>query len=335
MKNERINTTNTTINLVKAICAVLVVFQHFPLYFQKEFIYNNGSYFFTSMIGRVAVPFFYVVSGYYYNKALMNGKNALKQQGTKIIKLYIIWSLIYTPLNIYEYVIEGVSIWVMLRKYFSALLLFGTYFHFYYIVALLISMVLTYLFYKRNMLKQWAVISIVLYLIGSLLTGYSPLMGDNYIIHKIVDFKYFIFVRRYFFIAPAFFMLGYWTNAVTQSEKIKIGKVINVLCMIVSFILLMIEEMVVDTIRGANMMCISLYVFIFFLFMFCLNNPNLVSNKVSNVCKDFSDFAYFIHPLVIAVLKYFVGIKNIFVVVITAYVFIAVSSVVYSRIKKR
>lgn len=311
---------NCSIDIIKAICAVLVVLQHIPLYYGSEVYQSNIMYFFTQMLGRTAVPFFYVVSGYYFNKTLLEGKDALRKQGIKIINIYLMWTVLYIPLNLYKYVIEdGWGLLNIIRRYFVDVFLCGTHYQLYYIIALIISMCAATIAYKFGMLKVYAVFSVLLYLFGTLITSYPSVLNDIEIIQNIVSFKYYIFVRRYFFIAPAFFMMGYW---ILLFEKKAAYGIERYAVLLGSMLLMFAEEIVIVKMGGQNMMGIFIYVFVFELFKFCLRHPFTNKLACAKYARSFSNFSYFVHPIIFSIVSYGLKIDNYIVATIIVFVII-------------
>lgn len=88
MSNKR----NYSIDIFRIICAIMVVAIHTHPFEN----YNlNLSYLFTQIIPRIAVLFFFCVSGYYFIKNILNDHNNFKKTFLKLLKTYLIWSLIY------------------------------------------------------------------------------------------------------------------------------------------------------------------------------------------------------------------------------------------------
>lgn len=91
-----------TIDIVKIICAVLIVFIHTsPL----ETVNGTLNSLLVNYISRIAVPFFFISSGF-----LLFGKtdiknpdgNAVKKYLKRILFLYLIWSAIYFPFTVLQ-----------------------------------------------------------------------------------------------------------------------------------------------------------------------------------------------------------------------------------------
>ena len=104
MKDKR----NNSIDIFRLVCALLVVAIHtHPFADINEYV----GYFCTSVLTRIAVPFFFCVSGYYYVEKLEKiGLRAFKDTSKKILKIYIVWSIIYSVINVIQYINSGANI---------------------------------------------------------------------------------------------------------------------------------------------------------------------------------------------------------------------------------
>lgn len=119
IKEESVDSNYKLIDLLKFICAFLVIgihtrpFQASNVALDKLFYYDISNY---------AAPFFYACTGYF-----LIAKQPEKELHTrlilrwkKVMKLYLVWSSIYLPLTICGWWIEdgGIKYWVgCLRNY--------------------------------------------------------------------------------------------------------------------------------------------------------------------------------------------------------------------------
>ena len=67
-------TRNCSIDLFRLYCAVLVVAIHTSPFMDQN---NKLGFISTQVIPRIAVPFFFIVSGYYYIQNLEQGKKCI------------------------------------------------------------------------------------------------------------------------------------------------------------------------------------------------------------------------------------------------------------------
>jgi len=94
------------IDLLKFICAFLVIGIHTrPL----QAISNVADEIFYHDISNYAVPFFYACTGYFWVAGSAEGSlnERLSVRIKKVLRLYIRWSIIYVPLTLYGWRMEG------------------------------------------------------------------------------------------------------------------------------------------------------------------------------------------------------------------------------------
>lgn len=106
-----------------------------------------------------AVPFFFLSSGYLIGKRmeypLKSPKNIeiIKKQIKKIIKMYIIWTLIYSPLTIHQYIIDGTPFFGAFSLYIKRIILVGEQhnaWHLWYLLSTIYALIIILFFTKRN-----------------------------------------------------------------------------------------------------------------------------------------------------------------------------------------
>ena len=91
------------VDLAKFICAILVVAMHVaPFGSDDSGISSLLNYGVRQWFARIAVPFFFVASGFFlYRKSGYDGFSveATKKYVFKLLRLYIIWTILYFPLK--------------------------------------------------------------------------------------------------------------------------------------------------------------------------------------------------------------------------------------------
>lgn len=113
-----------SIDLFKFIMAFAVIAMHtLPFVNCKNDNFLNG----YDILVKLAVPFFFLASGYLlsvkmgYPCGSKKDLIRLKKQLFKIIKMYLIWTLIYLPLAIYHFISNGTSlkwsVWLYIRGF--------------------------------------------------------------------------------------------------------------------------------------------------------------------------------------------------------------------------
>ena len=85
------------VDIAKYVSALLVVCIHtFPFIDINEMLNT----YFIQTICRLAVPFFFMISGYFLFRKIHNeeeDKDVLKKYLFRLLKIYLIWTVIYLP----------------------------------------------------------------------------------------------------------------------------------------------------------------------------------------------------------------------------------------------
>lgn len=195
------------LDLFRMAAAVLVIAIHTsPLSsFSPE-----ADFFLTRILARVAVPFFFMVTGQFVlPDILFSGKGSgrrlfryLKKTGA----LYVLAICLYLPIGIYAGHYKELTVGGLLRMVFFD----GTFYHLWYFPACLTGVALVYLLSRCMGMKEMTLAAGLLYGIG--------LFGDSYygVIEKVPGigafyeglFQICSYTRNGFFLAPIFLLLG-------------------------------------------------------------------------------------------------------------------------------
>lgn len=146
---------NNAIDLAKFICAVFVVAIHVPPFGSTDgsTLFSYFNFFIQDYLARIAVPFFFITSGYFlFKKTDLNNFDIkpAKQYVLKLIKLYLIWSLIYFPVRLGSIITDKKGILHGIITYFKDFVFSTSYSHLWYINALIFAtVVISLLLYKR------------------------------------------------------------------------------------------------------------------------------------------------------------------------------------------
>lgn len=286
MYNKKIN----SINYVKLICAFLVVAIHtHPFKDVNNLLY----YSFSEILVRIAVPFFFVSSGYFYIKNKCNFKKYIK----RLIITYISWSTIYLILQIYNSISTNGNIITTLKSFIIEFFIYGSYYHMWYIVALIICIVITSIFYKTNKMNLLYIISIILYIVGVIGGAYYKLGSQIPLLSKLYELSLYTQIRRYLLMGLPFFMVGYLIYYIKE-----VPKNIN-FTIIITAILFVLEIVIINKFDLQKDIVITffLYPFVVQIFMLCLKYPLENIKPKINIGK-LSSFIYFVHPLIIFIL---------------------------------
>lgn len=155
----------SSLYVLKAICAFLVVVIHFPM--------KYGYYFYP--IVRIAVPCFFMISGYFlYNDNREKMISNLKRALSKTLHVTITAYLFYFLIEIVKYIIfQDVSLCIYSNTILYYLLAgpqIGSSSHLWYLIAYIETLIVVFLCTKNNTIKMlWWLIPIGL--VANLLLG--------------------------------------------------------------------------------------------------------------------------------------------------------------------
>lgn len=229
-----------TIDLIKYICSILVIVIHtspgLPYSRPLNFALIN-------IIGRVAVPFFFVANGYFMSKNLQKKGGAyFKEYIKSLIKVYLLWSLVYLPFGVI-WIQENIEIPLYLYPIALCISLFyiGTYYHLWYIPALIFALIVIRFLEKRVAYRYILLITFILFSIGSIETYYGWIQNTSFL--PIADYYFMIFqtTRNGLFFGLFFVALGFYLSKEHKRvavSKYKMGSIFFFLGIVVEAILL-------------------------------------------------------------------------------------------------
>ncbi|WP_176167220.1 acyltransferase [Mesobacillus jeotgali] len=195
---------NYAIDFIKFFAILAVVIIHtFPSNDQL-------GYFVLDNITRFAVPFFFAASGYFFG--LKVNKNAesfsyFKKYATKILKIYFSWLIFYFIYDIVRILIRHGDTKKELSRYMDNfdvlnILYYGqgtSGYQLWFVISLVWSIVIVYLFFKMKRIKLLLVISLCLNLLG--------LFGQSY---SIFDELPVTTTRAALYISLFYTVMGFW-----------------------------------------------------------------------------------------------------------------------------
>lgn len=318
------NKTYTGINNVRFIAALLIIAIHTsPLVSYSE----TGDFILTRIIARLAVPFFFMTSGFFLITRYNYNAEKLGAFVKKTAILYGSSILIYLPVNIYSGYFKMDH---LLPNILKDIVFDGTFYHLWYLPASIMGAVIAWYLVKKIEYPKALVAASVLYLIG--------LLGDSYygMIEQIFVLKNFYalisqvsdFTRNGIFFAPIFFIVG----GLIADGRYKIALRKNIWGFGISFGLLFGEAFVLHNfkLQRHDSMYLFLLPCMYFLFqaILCIKGKHIVWLKASSL------MIYIIHPMMIVVIRLFaklVHLENLLVEnSLVHYLMVCVTSIVFS-----
>lgn len=243
----------------------------------------------------IAVPFFYMTSGYLLFKKtqfpISENKERKKQINNylkKILRLYFAWTIIYLPLTIYGFAHDHVPFLKGIIIFLRNVAFVGQNFYswpLWYLLGLLVAIIIiTILDYMQLSIKQIVLIAIVIFTIGQLSDYWQDTKVGQYY------FKIFTTTRNGIFIGLVYTTLGAWIS----SMKTLIAKRYSIVIVLMSSLLSIFYHSELFTLVSS-----------FFIFQWILQvNLTKISERTAKFLRIESTFIYFIHMLVLGVIHF-------------------------------
>lgn len=260
----------------------------------------GADFFLTRILARVAVPFFFMVTGQF---VLSSGASILRSV-KKLCATYLAAVLLYLPLGIYAGHYRELTV----GGFFKMLFFDGTFYHLWYFPACILGLLTVSLLGRFLRPGGVAAVSAVLYCLGLLGDSYYglaakvPLLSDCYQ----AMFRVFSYTRNGLFFAPLFLTLGALAGRRGQaphgrepSRRRALGR--NVAALALSFAAMTAEAF---TLRHLDFQRHdSMYLFLvpvtYFLYL-CLLSVPAVSRKG---LRRTAAWIYLLHPAMIVVVR--------------------------------
>ena len=274
----------------RLIAAILVIAIHTsPL----SDISSTADFILTRIIARIAVPFFFMISGFFLFKDGTD-KEMLKKFLKSTAVLYAVSIILYLPVNIYS---GYFSTDMLLPNIIKDLVFDGTFYHLWYLPAALSGGFIAWLLIDKLGSKKAAVIALALYVIGLLGDSYYGLTAQVPALKCIYGhmFEIFDYTRNGLFFAPIFFVAG------ALAQNIRISRLKSALIACGAFALMLFEGLLLHRAQyqrhdSMYIMLVPCVLFLFLLFM-------SVRGKRFKLLRDMSVYIYILHPMVIIALR--------------------------------
>lgn len=288
------------IEIFRVVAAFLVVAIHTsPLAGYS----GTADFVFTRVIARVAVPFFFMVTGYFVLSKGTGVRRFLKK--TAII--YAASAALYLPINVYAGHLQGWGLLDLVQQVFFE----GTFYHLWYLPAALLGAWLTSLLMRRTSRGVCAAIVTALYVLGLLGDSYWGLIEGVPGVSSAYNalFALMGYTRNGLFFAPMFMFLG---AEMRMSKRRGVG--FEAAGLVLSFALMLAEAL--NARAQGWQRHDSMYVLLPFVMYFLFALLSRVKGSVRLPLGSFSLLVYVLHPAVIIVVRgaaRFLGLWDILV----------------------
>ncbi len=279
------NSRNINIDLLKFILSFLIVGLHAGAFVEYG---DNINYMFSSGVFRIAVPVFFLISGYYFSRN--NTKGKIIMWSKRVLALFLFWNAFFIFVYIANspFEIKKILIYTLVG-----------YHHLWYVQAMVIAGVL--LFFSKYVINlndnRLLIISFSLYLLGAVLQ--YILRFDLFDLNISNANSVHLIYRNALFFGFPFFCLGYY---------VKSNNIISIpyYWFLISFVLFVVEVGVcicyMIPLRGIEMH-LALYPLSAIIFVH-VKNAKSMRLKLDNIdIGKISASIFFIHPLFITIGK--------------------------------
>lgn len=284
------------LDIFKMIAAFLVVAIHTsPL----ASFSAAADFFLTRELARLAVPFFFMVTGYFVlsDRLWGEGKDLrpIWRYLRKTVLLYAAAIILYLPIGIYAGHYKDLTPFRAIKM----LLFDGTFYHLWYFPALILGILILCLLARFCSLKAGLAVSAVLYVIGLFGDSYFGLIADVPGISKAYEmgFVLFSYTRNGLFLAPLFLAMGAWL----KRKGGKRAPVFNAVGFVVTFALMTLEGFVLRyfDLQRHDSMYFLLPACMFFLYRLVLS----WNRKSVGALRTISTWIYVLHPAMIVAVR--------------------------------
>ena len=322
------------IDALKAVCAFLVVCIHAP------FPGKIGEYF-TSLT-RVAVPIFFMITGFYYMNVVQRGKRL--SQIKKVFWLAVKSNLVFLGWDFIYKIVKGkqeLQIFFLDAFSLDSIARFFLYndnkisSHLWYLSAVLYVLLIIW-FIDRLELRKLLFCIVPFLLLGDLVLGkYSLLLFNR-------EIPYY-YIRNYLFVGVPYFCIGNLIYNFRTKIRLLKGKwliyamgLFSVTTLCERGILIYLGKNAVrDHYLSTTFLAISIFVYVLNK-QYNETKPERVCGVLSRIGKEYSADIYILHPIFISILQVGAGILRLDTIyTLFAPILIYVSTIIFLVIVRK
>ncbi len=307
------------IDILKLVAAFFVVANHTgPLLSVNK----TADFIVTGYIARLAVPFFFVSSGFFFRLAVKNipSKQQLEklyQFTKKTLRLYLFAVIIYLPLNLYSGDFSNLSILEWLQKLFFT----GTDYTLWYLPASVMGLWIVYWLWRFGGSKLMLLTSSVLYIIGLTGDSYYSFIKEGTLLYTAQQLlvKLFQYTRNGLFMAPVFMGIGF--ILARSKEKAKPSKTPYTVGLLLSLAGLFFETTYIHLFTDPHHESMYLFLIPAVYFIFAL--VKTPGEKGYPLARDLSKWIYIMHLWAILIVRGLAKLNGLEFLALNSVVFFA------------
>lgn len=291
----------TTVDLLKFIFCLFVIALHANLF---ETILGETGFYITRFISGLAVPYFFVASGYflggkYKSTDKANHKHILSSYLKRLLYPFVVFSIMNITQALSTELISGIGKWSALKRVIQHIV-FYPYGALWFVQALIVAAILMYPIMKfKNGVNICLIAGVVLYAFALICNNYYFVV-ENTPLANIVDLylKYCITARNGLFVGVVFLALGMKCYEIKNSQKQLRHSVIYFLT-VLTFALYIIEVVLLHISDAKYVDNRAYYIMFLFLIPLLFLSSVLFNLKipysVSIISRNLSTGMYYLH----------------------------------------
>jgi hypothetical protein len=207
-----------SIDYGKFVFSILIIGLHTAVFSDISY---DIAFFINQILARLAVPFFFISSGFFIGLKMLKNNNDssfIYKYFLKYLKLFLFFSLLYSPLTFYWAYSSAESLTVNILQYIQSILFLAPA-YLWFIIALALGVVIVKFLVKIPIILG-VFISLILFFTGVLGNSYLFLFDTN---NSILNFYFQIFLttRNGFFFSVPYIYSGYLVAIYLKNIKIK------------------------------------------------------------------------------------------------------------------
>lgn len=301
----------TGIDVFRLVAAVLIITIHTsPLAGLSE----TADFILTRIVARVAVPFFFVTSGFFLISRYHYQTAKLCVFVKKTLMIYAAAIALYIPVNLYNGYFQ---MEYLLPNLIKDIVFDGTLYHLWYLPASVIGGVIAWGLVKKLDYRKAFAVAAALYLVG--------LFGDSYygVIANVpvcsgfyaLIFQVSDYTRNGIFFAPVFFIMGGFIadkndicKTILEKNALRNRILVTGVCFGLMLALMLVEGLVLYyfQLQRHDSMYVFLPPCVYFLFLVLLQ----FRGKRYVWLRDLSLTVYLVHPMMIVVIRMFAKVLH-------------------------
>lgn len=266
------------IDAFKFMCALLIVFMHTYCH-----DYGQLGKWFHEVITTIAVPFFFIVSGFFFTKGLLRSQDTEKYKNKyikRVTLMYVFWSIVTLPISWFVVIAKGHPDYSFFMKLIYQIRLFlftGSIGIYWYILALIYNSFILYLVFKYKKDLVLYIISIILFFLGVIYN--SPYNDGSFLFESI--HVVFGSERNFLNVGLLYMAIGYFI----AKHKLKYNNSFILTLIVLAIITRTLEFKYVHTNIGQAFIAL-------FLFLYSLIFYNKYLKDVSKSLRELSTAIY-------------------------------------------